>query len=155
MLTQLNRLSLETDGRYARASELQFLKNYFKSIEVRASAYEKLRQAETEIINKVEAKMKAMDPKLFRNAAGDFTETWRKDIVQLLRYSAAALLLNEQDHLQEGLLLWHKTIAKSYQFDRTCNTTFKVMPEVIKEYLTSEETSLLIPLLALNQIALG
>lgn len=155
MLTQLSRLTIETDGRYARASEVQFLKNYFKSIEIRVSAYEKIRTAETEIISKVEAKMKAMDAKLFINAAGDFTETWRKDIVQLLRYSAAALLLNEQDHLQEGLLLWHKTIAQSYQFDRTCNTTFKVMPEVMKEYLTSEEIAILIPLLALNQIALG
>lgn len=155
MLTQLSRLTVETDGRYARASELSFLKKYFQSIEIRVSAYEKLRKSETEIISKVEAKMKAMDAKLFHNSAGDFTETWRKDIVQLIRYSAAALLLNEQERLQEGLLLWHKTIAQSYQFDRTCNTTFKVMPEVIKEYLTPEETTLFLPLLALNQIALG
>jgi hypothetical protein len=155
MLTQLTRLSIEADGRYAKAEELQFLKGYFQSLDQRVSAYEKIRAAEAEIISQVEAKMRALDPNLFRSAAGDFTETWRKDIVQLLRYAAAALLFNEHDHLREGLLLWHNTIAKSYQFDRTCKTTFTVMPEVVKQYLTPQEAALFCPILELNHIILG
>ncbi len=155
MLTQLSRLSVEADGRYAKTEELQFLKSYYQSLDERVSTYEKVRAAEAEIISKVEAKMRNMDPTLFRNASGDFTETWRKDIVQLLRYAAAALLFNDLDRLREGLLLWHTTIAKSYKFDRTCKTTFTVMPVVIKEYLSPQEAALFCPILDLNKIVLG
>jgi len=65
------------------------------------------------------------------------------------------LLCNEHDHLREGLLLWHNTIAKSYQFDHTCKTTFTVMPEVVKQYLTPQEAALFCPILELNYIILG
>lgn len=155
MLTQLTRLSVEADGRYAKLEELQFLKGYFQSLEQRVSAYEKIRAAEAEIISQVEAKMRSLDPNLFRNTAGDFTEVWRKDVVQLLRYAASALLFNEHEHLREGLLLWHNTIAKSYQFDRTCKTTFQVMPEVVKQYLTPQEAALFSPILEINYVILG
>ncbi|MUL36854.1 phycobilisome protein [Gloeocapsopsis dulcis] len=155
MLTQLTRLSIEADGCYAKAEQLQFLKNYFQSLDQRVSAYEKIRSAEAEIISQVEAKMRALDPNLFCSATGDFTETWRRDIVQLLRYAAAALLFNDQERLREGLLLWHNTIAKSYQFDRTCKTTFTLMPEVIQQYLTLQETALFSPILELNYILLS
>lgn len=155
MLTQLSRLSVEADGRYATAEELQFVKEYFQSLDLRVSAYEKLKKAESEIIERVENKMRGIDPTLFINASGDFTQTWRKDIVQLLRYAAASLLFNDPERLREGMLLWHATIAKSYKFDRTCNTTFEMMPQVVKEYLTSEEAALFYPILKLNQIALG
>lgn len=155
MLTQLTRLSVEADGRYAKFDEMQFLKGYFQSLDQRLSAYEKIKNSELEIIEQVEAKMRTIDPSLFINAAGDFTQTWRKDIVQLLRYAAAALLFNDPDRLKEGLLLWHTTIVKSYKFDRTCKTTFEVMPVVIKQYLTTEEAALFCPLLELNHIVLG
>lgn len=155
MLTQLTRLSVEADGRYAKLEELQFLKGYFQSLEQRVSAYEKIRTAEAEIIHQVETKMRVLDPNLLRNTSGDFTETWRRDIVQLLRYAASALLFNDHEHLREGLLIWHNTIAKSYQFDRTCKTTFEVMPEVVKQYLTPQEAALFCPILELNHILLG
>lgn len=155
MLTQLTRLSVEADGRYAKLEELQFLKSYFQSLEQRVSAYEKIRTAEEEIIRQVETEMRVLDSNLFCNTSGDFTETWRKDIVQLLRYAASALLFNENEHLREGLLIWHNTIAKSYQFDRTCKTTFEVMPEVVKQYLTVQEAALFCPILELNHIILG
>ena len=152
MLTQLTRLSVAADGRYAKPEELQFLKGYFQSFDERVSAYEKIRTAEEEIIRQVEAKMRSMDPSLFRSVSGDITDTWRKDVVQLLRYAAAALLFNDQDRLREGLLIWHTTIAKSYKFDRTCKTTFKVMPEVARQYLTPQEAALFCPILELNHI---
>lgn len=155
MLTQLARLSVEADGRYASNQELQFLGKYYQTLSNRISAYEKIRTSEAEIIAKVEAKMRSIDPSLFVNAGRDFTDVWKKDIVQLLRYAAAALFFDDLERLREGLLLWHTTIAKSYKFDRTCKTTFTVMPEVVKEYLTPTEAALFCPILDLNKIVLG
>lgn len=154
MLTQLNRLTIDTDGCYAKPEELKFVNDYLQSLDVRLSAYAKVKENAEEIIAKTEAKMKAIDPNLFRNSEREFTDTWRKDIEMLVRYAAAALLFNDQDHLREGLLLWHHTIATSYKFDTTCKTTFDIMPEVIKDYLTEEEAKLFVPILKLNQIVL-
>jgi hypothetical protein len=155
MLTQLKRLSIEADCRYASTQELKFCDEYFQSLPLRLSAYQKLKESAEEIIDKTEAKMRASDSQIFVNSAGDFTQTWRKDIQQLVRYAAAALLFNDSDRLNEGLLIWHSTIAKSYKFDHTCKTTFRFMPEVVKEYLSPQELALFAPILSLNGVVLG
>ncbi len=154
MLTQLSRLSIESDGRYAKSEELAFVKSYLQSKDLRVSTYQKICANAEEIVSKTEVKMKAMDKKLFINSERDFTDTWKKDIEMLVRYAAAAVLFDDPDHLREGLLLWHHTIATSYKFDKTCNTTFDVMPEVVKEYLTETEAEIFLPLLKLNQVFL-
>lgn len=155
MLTQLSRLSVNTDGRYASEKELKPFKSYLESLELRVAAYEKIKVSAEEILEKTEAKMRGTDAKIFIGPSGDYTEIWRRDTKQLIWYTAAALLFNDGDRLREGLLLWHKTLAKSYKFENTCKTCFKVMPEVIKEYLSTEQMALLRPLLALNGVVLG
>jgi hypothetical protein len=154
MLTQLNRLCLEIDGRYARSDELDFVKSYLQSTDLRLNVYQKLCTHAPEIIAKTEEKMKVMDKRIFFNSEHDFTEVWEKDIEMLLRYAAAAVLFNDPDHLREGLLLWHNTIAKSYKFDHTCDVTFNTMPEIVKEYLTEEEVKLFLPIVQMNKIFL-
>lgn len=155
MLTQLARLSVAADGRYASTKELQFLKGYFQTLDVRLSAYEKIKNAAEKIIDQVEAKMQNLDPNLLRNASGDFTKIWRKDSLRLLQYAAATMLFNDNDRLREGLLLWHTTIAKAYKFERTCKTAITLMSEVVKQYLTPEEAELFCPILGLNQYLLS
>jgi len=111
MLKQLARLSVEADGRYASAKELQFLKDYLQSLDQHVSAYEKIQAAEAEIISKVEESIRATDPHLFHKGSRDVTPTCKRDRVDVLRYSAAALLSNDLDRLREGLLLWYQTIS--------------------------------------------
>ena len=59
MLNQLSRLSVEADGRYATSEELQFLKDYIQSLDLRLSAYEKISAAQTEIVDLVETQVRA------------------------------------------------------------------------------------------------
>lgn len=156
MLTQLACLSVEVDGRYAVAEELQFLKGYLQSLDRRVSAYEKIRAAEAEIIGQIEAKMQTLNPDLFHSASRqDLTDKCRRDNTNLLRHMTAALLFNEHDHLRENILLWHNTIAKSFRFNQTCKVACEVMSDVVKQYLTSEEAALFRPILELNHIILS
>lgn len=155
MLTQLNQLSIEADGRYAAVEELQFMQGYFQSLDKRVIVYEKIRTAAEEIIEQVEAKMLTLDPKIFINASGDFSERWRKDMTRQLRYAAASLLFNEHEYLRQGFLVWFKSIVVSYKFERTCNMTFKVLPEVLKKYLTPEEAALFGQVLRIHQTILS
>lgn len=155
MLSQLARLSVEADGRYATAEELQFLKDYIHSLDRRVSAYEKIQAAETEIIAQVEQKMQANYPNLFLKGKRNVAATCKRDRIDVLRYSAAALLSNDLDCLREGFLLWYQTIIRAFGDERASKVTYQIMQEVAKQYLTSEEAALFAPIMGLNQVILG
>ncbi|MEG4286414.1 phycobilisome protein [Microcoleus sp. A006_D1] len=155
MLSQLARLSTEADGRYATAEELQFLKDYFQSLNHRMSAYKKIQAAEKEIIRQVEAQMQSLDPSLFRRGSQDVTAKWRVDALRVLRHSAAALLINDTERLRDRLLLWFQTILGAFQARNSSAVTYDVMKKVLKQYLTAEEASLFIPILDINRTVLG
>ncbi|CBN54998.1 MULTISPECIES: hypothetical protein [Kamptonema] len=151
MLSQLANLSVEADGRYAAQSELQFLKDYFQSLNLRLSAYQKIQAAEKEIIRDVETKILSASPDLLRRGSQDLTSKWRLDTVRVLRHSAAALLIDDRNRLRDRLLLWFQTILGSFQAKKTSELTFQIMQDAIKQYLTAEEASLFIPILEMNR----
>lgn len=151
MLSQLANLSVEADGRYAAQSELQFLKDYFQSLNLRLSAYKKIEAAEKEIIRDVETKIVSASPDLLRRGSQDLTSKWRLDTVRVLRHSAAALLIDDRNRLRDRLLLWFQTILGSFQAKKTSELTFQIMQDTIKQYLTAEEASLFIPILEMNR----
>ncbi|MFB8798211.1 MAG: phycobilisome protein [Microcoleus sp.] len=155
MLSQLARLSMEADGRYASAVELQFLKDYFQSLNHRMSAYKKIQASEKEILSQVEAQMQSLDPSLFRRGSQDVTAKFRGDTVQVLRHSTAALLMNDTERLRDRLLLWLQTILGAVQVKHISAVTYDVMQKVIKQYLTAEEASLFLPILEMDRTLLG
>jgi hypothetical protein len=155
MLSQLARLSMEADGRYASAEELQFLKEYFQSLNHRMSAYKKIQASEKEIIRQVEAQMQSLDANLFRRGSQDVTSKWRIDTVRVLRHSAAALLTNDTERLRDRLLLWFQSILGAFQAKNSSGVTYDVMKKVIKQYLTAEEASLFFPILEINRTILA
>ena len=155
MLSQLARLSTEADGRYASAEELQFLKDYLQSLNHRISAYKKIQASETEIMQQVEAQMQSLDPNLFRRGTQDVTQKCRGDIVQVLRHSAAAMLINDTERLRDRLLLWLQTILSAVQVKNSATVTYEVMKKVLKQYLTVEERNLFFPILDINRTLLG
>ena len=155
MLNQLSRLSVEADGRYATSEELQFLKDYIQSLDLRLDAYEKISAAHAEIVNSVETQVRATNPDLFRKGNRDVTATCKRDRFDVLRYSAATVLSNDLDHLRESFLLWYRTIVHAFQDEQAAHVTYQVMQEVLKKYLTPQEAALLSPIMGLNQVILG
>lgn len=155
MLKQLARLSVEADGRYATAEELQFLKDYLQSLELRVSAYEKIQSAEEKIIHLVEEKKQSLNANLFQLNSRDITQVCRRDMVNVLRCSAAALLINDFDRLRDGLLLWYQTIVRAFKYERYAQVTYQVIQDAVNQYLTPEEAALFRPILELNHIILS
>lgn len=154
MLTQLSRLSVEADGRYATDRELEFLKDYFESLETRISVYEKIRDAESEIIPRMEVEKKAEDPSVFRLGEYDVTERCQSDLHRGLRYAATTVLFNDLDYLRENPLLWFKTIVNSFGFAQEMGVTYKLFPSVVKDYLTEAELELMMPVFQLYRTLL-
>ena len=103
MLTQLSKLSLDADGRYASDSELQFMENYLNSTELRISAYEKIRDNEEQIIEDWETERNNMKEPFFENGGEYVKSMSHRDITIILRCSATAMLINDLDKLRDGL----------------------------------------------------
>lgn len=155
MLSQLQRLSQEIDGRYATDTELQFLTEIAQTFHLRAQTYQKLQAVEAAIIQQVQAKMQALDPTLFRSGSEDITAKWRRDTLRVLRYSAIAMLLNDPDTLRDRLLFWMQTVMKAFGAQRSCNVTYEVMQDIVKQHLTPPQAKLFCPILELNRRSLG
>ncbi|MEL6580823.1 MAG: allophycocyanin [Cyanobacteria bacterium J06621_12] len=155
MLNQLEKLSIETEGRYATEEELRLLKNYFPTVNLRLSAYQKIRDQEDNIIQKLEAKMREKQPNIFKLGASDVSAMYQRDTKIVLRMAIANLLINDLDRLRENILLWQRTIVKAFQVKHIAAMTHGTMPEVIEPFLTPEEYALIKPILMLNMAVLA
>jgi hypothetical protein len=79
MLSQMQRLSAEVEGRYATDEELKFLAEYLSSYELRMQTYQKLQQMEAPLLQKVYEKLVAQEPGMFRSGTTDLTSKWKRD----------------------------------------------------------------------------
>ncbi|EKV02010.1 phycobilisome protein [Leptolyngbyaceae cyanobacterium CCMR0082] len=155
MLSQLQTLVREVDGRYATDTELMFLQNYLQTARLRFSAYQKIQKAETAIIQQVKQKLKATDPQLLRRGKVDLSAKWQRDAVIGFRYCAHALLVADEEGLEERLLLWFQSIIRSFKAQQSCDITYKIMQDVVRQHLTPQEAELFCPILAQARLLLG
>ncbi len=156
MLSQLYKLNVQTDGRYATDAELQFLGSYVASFTVRQSAYQKLQTSERRIVQQVQAKVRQLDPGAFVYDNQDISSKCERDTLFVLRYSTLALLLNDTKLLEEQVLIWLQSIMRTFKdHQRRCDLTYRVMQEVVKQYLNPAEAALFCPILELNRSYLG
>jgi hypothetical protein len=99
--------------------------------------------------------MQSLDSNIFRGGNADLTTKWKRDTIRVLRYSAIALLLDDPDTLRERFLFWFRTIMKAFGAERSCNLTYSVMQEVVRQILTPPQANLFCPILETNRQILG
>jgi Phycobilisome protein len=155
MLSQIQSLSRRVDGRYATDAELQFLDNYAQSFSLRVETYRKLQAAETLIVKQVQAKMQEIDPTLFNPGKEDVSTKWKRDTIRTLRYSAIAMLLDDPNTLRERFLIWFQTIMRAFNAQQSCDITYLILQEVVKQHLPPMQANLFCPILELNRRLLG
>jgi hypothetical protein len=151
MLKQLARLTVEADGRFATAKELQFLTNYLESAEQRISAYEKIRDNAETIIDRMKNKRHPRNNQnLFMMGRNDKTDICLRDMVGVLRLAATALLLNDLDRLRDNLLLWYLTIVNSFEYQEYTKINYQILEEIVNDFLTVSEKTVASPFFKLN-----
>ena len=155
MLKQLESLSLNAEGRYATAQELKFIKDFIPTVDLRLSAYRKIRDAEDEIVEQVQNTMRRIKPEIFQTKSGDVSAVCQRDIKIILRSASAAMLVNDLDRLRENILLWQKIIIKVFKEQHIARMVHLSLPEIVMEFLTPEEFDFVEPALKLNQAILA
>lgn len=156
MLSQLERLSREVDGRYASDAELSFAIDYVRSFNLRIQTYQKLQELESTIVQQTYAKMRAADPtSVAATNQEDIARKCVRDMTYGLRMTAMTVLLNDPEFLQERTLFWLQTIMRAVGKSRNCDVLYSAMQEVIKQHLTPPQANLVCPILELNRRLLG
>ncbi len=155
MLSQMERLRQEVDGRYASDEELKFFEEYVQSFPQRLSAYRRIQMTEAILIQQVQRKLRSQDPHLLRSGQQDVSGKWKRDTLRVLRYSALAMLINDPELLQESLLFWMQTVMRAFGAQRSCDVTYRLMQEVAQQHLPRTEAALFCPILELNRSVLG
>jgi hypothetical protein len=155
MFKQFTRLSIDADGRYATDAELQFLQDYLDTVETRVSTYETIREHEEQIIYRWEAAKRGVKEDVFHMGERDVSEICRRDMTNVFRCSATAILFNDLDRLREGLLIWYQTIVRAYNYTKYTKISYLIIQETIKEFLKPEEVELMMPALKLNHTILS
>ena len=155
MLSQLQKLSRDAEGRYATDGELQFIQDYLHSYRLRLQTYQRLHELESTIVQQVYEKLRSREPALFLQTTGDLSVKWKRDTIRVLRYSAIALLLDDPETLRERLLYWMQTIMRAFGAQHSCKLTYEVMQEVVKQCLTPPQSALFCAILEVNGQMLG
>ncbi|MEM9536241.1 MAG: allophycocyanin [Cyanobacteria bacterium P01_A01_bin.3] len=158
MLKQLSQLTLQADGRYACAEELEFLRDYIASSKSRMKTYQKLREVRGDIAIETALNLLEEDENLFIVEGEDYKPLFHRDQEISLRYTTATVLSGDLERLKQTLLLWYRTIlnaAKPGKVKKWTNLTYKVKPKIILDKLDEEERQYVKPVLALNQTILG
>jgi Phycobilisome protein len=154
MLTQLSRLVLDSDGRYASSEELQFIKDYLNTTEQRIQAYKTVRDSEAFLIEDLQDQVRQKGGNLYKGVK-DVSNFFKRDQKNVLRVSAASMLFDDLDFLREGLLLWHRTILKAFSVEQPSQVACQVWPEVMNKYLSPDEYKLISPAVGLVRAILG
>lgn len=156
MLSSLYDLETETDGRYATDVELSTVAEYLESYRLRLTIYRKIQAAETQIIQRVHARARQIEPGIMVYANADASKTCERDMTFVLRQSAIAFLVDSTDLLEERVLLWLQTIMRSFKdHHRHSDLLYRVLQEVMQQYLTPAEAALFCPILEVVRQYLG
>lgn len=155
MLSQCEALSKVTEGRYASDTELEFLLIYAKSYPQRLTLYQKLQTLESTIVKTVHTRLMTEHPHLLQSKKQDISTKWKRDTLRTVRVSALSILLDDPTTLQERYLLWFQTVMVAFNAQKSCDMTYSIMQDVIKDLLDPDESRLLLPILELNRTALG
>jgi hypothetical protein len=156
MLSQLNTLNRQTEGRYASDIELQFMTDYAASYSLRLTTYRKIQAAEAQIVEQVKACIQQIEPGLPVYSNPEISAKCQRDMMFVLRYAAIALLINDTSIYQERVLLWLQTIMRGFkEHQRHSELTYRVMQDVVKQFLQPAEADLFTPILELARLALS
>ncbi|MBR8831864.1 MAG: hypothetical protein N5P05_002153 [Chroococcopsis gigantea SAG 12.99] len=155
MLTQLKKLSISTEGRYAQESELQFFHDYLKTVNARIGVYETIRDEQEQIDSQITLIAQSIDPKIHYRGDRNIANICRRDRQQALRCASAAMLFDDLDRLRNDYLMWDQKIIKAFADSKPAQITYQVMFKVIETMIKPEELTLIAPALKITQMCLN
>lgn len=150
MHPQIAAIFEEAESRYLKAEELKTLSHYVDSLPERLEAYRQLQEKELDVMQVVADRLQDGFPQ----EDTQMLERSIKNALLMLRYCALAMLLDNEFFVKERLLSWLRSTQQTYNTQTIDATLHKLLNLQLSQALSSQQMSLLKPLLNLAQTAL-
>ncbi len=150
MNTETKNLVYEAESRYLTPKEINRFAADVQSMPIRLSLYKLLRDQEIKIMQPVADQIEVAMPKVDQKVL----EIGIKNLILVMRYSAMAILTNNPTLLKTRLLDWLEQVSLGYDLQDLNAALFKLLNQSLKKELTTEQLSLLQPLINSAQVTL-
>lgn len=151
MNPKLDALFNEPEKRYLNADELSVLSQYVSSIPERMKVYRLLRDQEVTLLQPVADALQQQMPELTEAVL----ERSVRNGLLILRYAAMAMLMDDEQFVDNRLQGWLPEIAKAYNTQAVDQKLFEFLSQRLAQTLPPQQMSLLKPCLAKAQALLS
>jgi len=143
MHPEIEALLDQAENRFLKAEEITAFKRQAASLSQRLKIYEFLRDKEESIFQPVANKLQ----ETFPDEKQETLERSLKHWLLVLRYCAMAMLLNDQNFLEQRILDWLSGIFEAHQTQKLEATICNLLQTRIKELLSEQARAILQPFL--------
>lgn len=150
MTQAIEALLIEAEGKYLTAEALDPIKTYVKGWPERRSAYQQLRSSEKTIVLDTLKELQRERPTL----SPQVLELCKRDLVLALRHCAMAMLLQEEELLQERLIEWLEEQVRLYDLQDLYTALYRLLQQTLKQQLSPGNLELIRPYVTQAQVAL-
>ena len=141
MHPEIEALLDQAESRFLKGEELIAFKRQAATLAQRLKIYEFLREKEASIFQPVADKLQ----ETFPDEKQETLERSLKHWVLVLRYCAMAMLLNDQNFLEQRLLDWLSGIVEAHQTQKIEATVCNLLQTRLKELLSEQARTILQP----------
>lgn len=150
MTQALDSLLIEAEGKYLTQDALDQLKTYVKGWPQRRSAYQRIRSLEKSLVldtlRDLRQEIQTLSPPI--------KERCQRDLILILRHAAMAMLLEQEELLQERLIDWMEEQVRLYDLQDTYTSLYRLLQHNLKQQLASADLDLIRPYITQAQVAL-
>lgn len=146
MLVDLYELAREADTNYLANEKLTALEDFSRSFTTRMVVYNKLKNAEEQILVELYRQVKSVYPTLLVINGKDVSAQCKEEIRFTFRQAVQAILLGEQ-WLRTNFLLWFQTIIQSLKLQLVCEVIYQTLENLLRASLPEAEGKIICPII--------
>ena len=155
MITLLENLIEKSDGSYCQPQDLDVVEQSLQSWGDRRHAYQQIQALESTIIEKTLNRFKEQHEILARSASDALLKKCPNDLSLVLRNSAMAMLLEDEELLKDRFLFWMQNIMRALRNQKFNAHIYQLLQDVIVEELSEKDAALILPYLKIVYQFLG
>ncbi|MEM9536244.1 MAG: phycobilisome protein [Cyanobacteria bacterium P01_A01_bin.3] len=147
MIDKLNLLFHAAEESYLQDSDLQTFETLIDSLEDRLNLYEKLRDMEEKLAQRLALNLQEGYP----SEPPRRLQLALQNHVLIMRYCSMAMLIDDRDFLKYRLLEWLTEVVAAHDLQEIQNSLYRFMQKRLKKFLSSAERELIDPYLQLTK----
>ncbi len=150
MVSPLEQMLIEAEARYLTPEQLEQLKAYVLGWPKRLHVYRAVREGESQMVSRTLDTLQKEMP----NLSPQTVNLCQQHLLLLLRQSALAMLLQDENLLKERLIEWMEEEVRLYGLQSVYEVVHRTFQQELRKHLTPGELEFIRPWITQVQAAL-